>query len=135
MDVMLEKSPGDFRIHRLCIVALQDSDFNQSNCLAIGRPVMHWLEDKQKIPSMQHGSRPAKLCISIVLSNFPLKLFSTKNNLSLHRVLQPDRNPPGPTFSTQMRSAQDNSSITQQNMGRYIPQNKDIIWHLRGRIH
>jgi hypothetical protein len=68
VDVMLEKSPGDSRTHRLCIVALQESDFNQSIRPAIVRPVMHWLEDNQKIPSMQHGSRPAKLCISTVLN-------------------------------------------------------------------
>jgi len=68
VDVMLEKVPGNSKIHRLRIVALQESDFNQSNRLAFGRPIMHHLEDKGSLPKMQHGSRPAKLCISAVLN-------------------------------------------------------------------
>jgi hypothetical protein len=68
VDVMLQKSPGNSKIHRLRIVALQESDFNQSNRLALGRPVMHHLEDSLLIPKMQFGSRPACLCISAVLS-------------------------------------------------------------------
>jgi hypothetical protein len=67
VDVMLEKSPGDSRIHRLRIVALQESDFNQSNRLAIGRPVLHSLEDDKALPDMQYGSRPARQCIGAVL--------------------------------------------------------------------
>jgi len=67
-DVMLEKNPGNSKIHRLRIVALQESDFNQGNRLAIGHPVMHHLEDTKVLPKIQHGSRPAKLCISAVLS-------------------------------------------------------------------
>jgi hypothetical protein len=68
VDVMLEKSPGNSKLHRLRIIALQESDFNQGNHLAIGRPVMHHLEDAKHLPSMQHGSRPEKLCISAVLN-------------------------------------------------------------------
>jgi hypothetical protein len=68
VDVMLEKSPGNSKLHRLRIIALQESDFNQSNRLAVGRLVMHHLEDTMRIPKMQHGSRPAKLCISAVLN-------------------------------------------------------------------
>jgi len=68
VDVMLQKTPGDSRIHRLQIVALLESDFNQSNRLAIGKPILEPLEDKGALPSMQYGSRLAKLCLSAVLN-------------------------------------------------------------------
>jgi len=68
IDVMLEKKPGDRRIHRLRIVALQESDFNQSNRLLLGRPLLHKLEDQHDIPDMQNGSRPSKMCHSAVLN-------------------------------------------------------------------
>jgi hypothetical protein len=68
IDVMLEKKAGDWRIHRLRIVALQESDFNQSNRLLIGRPILHKLEDQQDIPDIQHGSRPSRMCHSAVLN-------------------------------------------------------------------
>jgi len=68
IDVMLEKKPGDHRIHRLRIVALQESDFNQSNRLAIGRPLQALLEQAQLAPDMQHGSRASKQCLSAVLN-------------------------------------------------------------------
>jgi hypothetical protein len=64
---MLHKSPGDSRIHRLRIVALQESDYNQSKRLLIGQPVLHHLEDTTDLPQMQFGSWPAKLCMSAVL--------------------------------------------------------------------
>lgn len=65
---MLEKKPGDHRIHRLRIVALQESDFNQSNRLAIGRPLQTLLEQAKYAPDMQHGSRASKQCLSAVLN-------------------------------------------------------------------
>jgi hypothetical protein len=66
--VTLEKSPGDARIHRLRIVALQKSDFNQTNSLSVGWPVLHVLEDKAVLPDLQYGSRPGRQCISAVLN-------------------------------------------------------------------
>jgi hypothetical protein len=68
IDVMLTKTPGDHRIHRLRIVALQESDFNQYNRLAIGRPLQHFIEDHKIAPDMQHGSRASKHCQSAVLN-------------------------------------------------------------------
>jgi len=68
IDVMLEKKAGDHRIHRLRIVALQESDFNQTNRLAIGRPLQKLVEDIGLAPDMQHGSRASKLCHSAVLN-------------------------------------------------------------------
>jgi len=65
---MLNKKPGDYRIHRLRIVALQESDFNQTNRLAIGRPIQHLLEQEGLAPDMQHGSRASKRCHSTVLN-------------------------------------------------------------------
>jgi hypothetical protein len=65
---MLNKKPGDYRIHRLWIVALQESDFNQANRIAIGRPIQHLLEQEGLAPDMQHGSTASKLCHSAVLN-------------------------------------------------------------------
>jgi len=68
IDVMLEKKPGDHRIHGLQIVALQESNFNQSNRLTIGRPLQSLMETINLAPDMQHGSRASKLCHSAVLN-------------------------------------------------------------------
>jgi hypothetical protein len=65
---MLEKKQGDRRVHRLRFVALQESDFNQSNRLLVGRPLLHQLEDTQELPSIQYGSRPSKMCHTPVLN-------------------------------------------------------------------
>jgi hypothetical protein len=68
VDIMLEKKPKDWKIHRLCIIALQELDFNQVNRLTIGRPVQHKLEDQAILPDMQHRSCTAKQCHSAVLN-------------------------------------------------------------------
>jgi hypothetical protein len=81
IDVMLEKKPGDHRIHRLRIVALQESDFNQSNQLAMGQPLQKLLEHAKLAPDMQHGSRASKLCQSAVLNKqliFEIHRFAKK---------------------------------------------------------
>jgi hypothetical protein len=68
VNVMLEKKTGDHRIYRLRIVALQESDFNQTNRLAIGRPLQKLVEEIGIALDMQHGSRASKLCHSAVLN-------------------------------------------------------------------
>jgi hypothetical protein len=68
VDVMLTKKAGDYHIHWLRIVALQESDFNQCNRLIISRPLQRFLEDTKLVPDMQHGSRASKLCQSAVLN-------------------------------------------------------------------
>jgi hypothetical protein len=52
---MLEKDPEQPKQHRLSIVALLESDYNQSQRILV---------DFHMIPEMQYGSRPSKMCIS-----------------------------------------------------------------------
>jgi hypothetical protein len=66
-DIILEKTAGDARCHRLRIIALFLSDLNHAKRILIGRKVSHFLEDQKMLPDMQYGSRPGKRCISAVL--------------------------------------------------------------------
>jgi hypothetical protein len=66
-DIMLEKEPGNARCHRLQILALFESDFNQSKRILIARKISHHIEDNQMVPGMQFGSRPGRNCHSAVL--------------------------------------------------------------------
>jgi hypothetical protein len=80
IDVMLEKSAGNSKNHRLRIIALQESDFNQGNRLNLGRPLIHNLEDVKLLPPMQQVSWPSRLCITAVLN----KVIS----MEIHRYLK-----------------------------------------------
>lgn len=66
-DIMLHKEEGNARYHRLCIIALFESDLNQARHILIGQKITHHLEDSRLLPSMQFGSRPGQQCQSAVL--------------------------------------------------------------------
>lgn len=67
LDVMLPKEENNWRISRLRIIQLYESDTNQSMRLVFARKMGYILEDSDLVPEMQFGSRPGKMSISPVV--------------------------------------------------------------------
>jgi len=65
---MIEKEPGIPKLHRLCIIALIESDNNQSQRILNACRLSHRMEDHRLVPDMQYGSLPGKLFITPVLN-------------------------------------------------------------------
>jgi len=56
INVMLEKSPGNFQADKLWIILLFKADFNQLNKF-VGRKMMHHAEQYGLVAGEQYGSR------------------------------------------------------------------------------
>ena len=68
VDIMLEKVFGLPRPHRLQIISLMETDWNQGKNNVIARQLGFLLEDNKLISTMQYGSRPGRMCISAILN-------------------------------------------------------------------
>jgi len=55
INMMLEKSPGNFQVDKLCIILLFEADFNQLN-KHIGQEMMHHVEQHRLVAREQYGS-------------------------------------------------------------------------------
>ena len=65
--VMLPKEKNNWKISRLRIIQLYESDANQSMRYIFARQLGFLMEDSNVLPEMQFGSRPGKMSISPVL--------------------------------------------------------------------
>mmetsp|Transcript_21350 Transcript_21350/g.30549 ORF Transcript_21350/g.30549 Transcript_21350/m.30549 type:complete len:1538 (+) Transcript_21350:1841-6454(+) len=67
LDVMLPKEPHNWKISRLRIIQLYESDANQSMRHLFARQMGYIMEDSNIVPEMQFGSRPGRMSISAVI--------------------------------------------------------------------
>jgi hypothetical protein len=63
VDVMLEKDHNNPRKHRLRIVALLESGYNQSQRILVAQRLTHHVEDNHLSSEMQYGLHLGKMCI------------------------------------------------------------------------
>ena len=68
VDVCLPKDEGKFYSHRMRIIRLVESDFNQSLGMIFARPMGHFMEDTDAYPDMQFGSRDGQIGVSAVFN-------------------------------------------------------------------
>jgi hypothetical protein len=66
-NIMLEKEVGNSQCHRLNIITLFESNFNQVKWIIISHRLTHHLEGNGMISEMQYCSHPGKQCLSVVL--------------------------------------------------------------------
>jgi len=67
LNVMLEKSPGNFNVEKLCIILLFKADFNANNKW-LGQVVMFNAEKLNLLAPEQYGSCKQKLAVSQCLN-------------------------------------------------------------------
>jgi len=64
---MLEKSPGNFNVEKLCIILLFEADFNSNNKW-LGRAVMLSVEQCGLLAPKQYGSQKQKSAVTQCLN-------------------------------------------------------------------
>jgi len=62
LNIMIEKTTGDFNVEKLCIILLFEADFNTNNKW-IGRAIMFRAEDTHLLAKEQFGSQKYKSAI------------------------------------------------------------------------
>jgi len=62
LNIMIEKTTGDFNVEKLWIILLFEVDFNVNNKW-VGRAIMYQVEQSQLLAKEQYGSRKFKSAI------------------------------------------------------------------------